>query len=76
MKTNGKGAVMRFKDVIISAVAVVFSLAVLTGMAHSEQFQRAAVAESTGFDALAHDLFNGSKIACAVDLPAAEGSAQ
>jgi hypothetical protein len=76
MKTSGKEKVMRFKDAIISALALVFSLTVLTGMAYSEQFQQAAVAESTGFDALAHDLFNGSKIACADDLPAAEGSAQ
>jgi hypothetical protein len=67
---------MRFKDAIISTVALVFSLTALTAMAYSEQFQQAAVAESAGFDALAHDLFTGSKIACADDLPAVEGSAQ
>ncbi|MDL2356824.1 MAG: hypothetical protein QFF03_16355 [Pseudomonadota bacterium] len=37
----------------------------LTGMAYTPQFQQAAVAENAGFDALAHDLFDGSKIACA-----------
>jgi hypothetical protein len=66
---------MRFKDAIISAVALVFSLMVLTGMAYSEQFQQAALAESVGFDALAHDLFDGSKMACNEARPS-EGSAQ
>ena len=66
---------MRFKDAIISAIALVFSLTVLTGMAYSEQFQRAALAESAGFDALAHDLFDGSKMACN-DAQQPEGSAQ
>ena len=78
MKMSGKETVMglKDKDAIISAVALVFSLTVLTGMAYSEPFQHAAVAESTGFDALAHDLFNCSQIACVDDLPATEGSAQ
>jgi hypothetical protein len=67
---------MKFKDAIITAIALVFSLAILTGMAYSDQFQQAAVAESGGFDALAHDLFNGSKMACADDRASAEGSAQ
>lgn len=56
---------MRYKDAIITAIALVVSLMTLTGMAYTPQFQQAAVAENAGFDALAHDLFDGSKIACA-----------
>jgi hypothetical protein len=66
---------MRIKDAIITVVALALSLAALTGMAYSEQYQQAATAESAGFDALAHDLFNGAKMACA-DGGQAEGSAQ
>jgi hypothetical protein len=67
---------MQFKDAIISAIALVFSLTVLTGMAYSEQFQQAALAESAGFDALAHDLFDGARIACADERQGTDGSAQ
>jgi hypothetical protein len=56
---------MRYKDAIITAVALVLSLLTLTGMAYTEQFQQAAVAENAGFDALAHSLFDGTKMACA-----------
>jgi hypothetical protein len=76
MNGTGKEKVMRFKDAIISAIALVFSLTALTGMAYSEQFQQAALAESAGFDALAHDLFDGSLMACADVQQAADGSAQ
>ncbi|HEU4375098.1 MAG TPA: hypothetical protein VFS02_16505 [Telluria sp.] len=65
---------MRNKDAIFTSIALIFSMGTLTGMAYTEQFQQAARAESIGFDALAHDLFDGSKMACA-DQPA-EGSAQ
>jgi hypothetical protein len=65
---------MRNKDAIFTAIALVLSMVTLTGMAYTEQFQQAARAESVGFDALAHDLFDGSKMACADH--AAEGSAQ
>ena len=66
---------MRYKDAIITAVALVVSLSTLTGMAYTEQFQRAAQIENGGFDALAHDLFNGAKMACN-DVKPSEGSAQ
>ena len=56
---------MRYKDAIITAIALILSLSTLTGMAYSEQFQQAAVVENAGFDALAHDLFDGAKMACA-----------
>ena len=65
---------MRYKDAIITVLALVASLVILTGMAYTDQFQQAGQVEGAGFDALAHDLFNGSKMACA-DQPA-EGSAQ
>lgn len=56
---------MRYKDAIITAIALILSLSTLTGMAYTEQFQQAAVVENAGFDALAHDLFDGAKMACA-----------
>ena len=65
---------MRNKDAIFAAIALVLSLATLTGMAYTEPFQQAARAESVGFDALAHDLFDGSKLACADQ--SVDGSAQ
>lgn len=65
---------MRIKDALITVVALVLSLGVLTGMAYSEQYQQAARVESGAFDALAHDLFDGVKVASA-DADAG-GSAQ
>jgi hypothetical protein len=67
---------MRYKDAIMTAVALVLSLGMLTGMAYTEQFQQAARTESAGFDALAHDLFDGARIACADTTAATAGSAQ
>jgi hypothetical protein len=63
--TTRKEKVMRFKDAIITVFALALSLGVLAGMAYSEQFQRAAMAENGTFDALAHDLFDGSRVASA-----------
>lgn len=67
---------MRFKDAITTAFALALSLSALAGMAYSEQFQKAALAESGTFDALAHDLFDGAKMACADGRQPAEGGAQ
>jgi hypothetical protein len=72
---SGKETVMRYKDAIITAVALVLSLLTLTGMAYTEQYQQAAVVENAGFDALAHNLFDGANLACA-DGAAGTGSAQ
>jgi hypothetical protein len=72
LNTKQKEQAMRIKDAVITVVALVLSLGVLTRMAYSEQFQQAARVESGTFDALAHDLFDGSKVASAD----AEGSAQ
>jgi branched-subunit amino acid ABC-type transport system permease component len=66
---------MRIREAILTAFALALSLGALAGMTYSELYQHAASAESAGFDALAHDVFNGSKMACA-DGQAAEGSAQ
>jgi hypothetical protein len=67
---------MKIKDAITTVLALALSLGALTCMTYSEQFQRAALAESGSFDALAHDLFDGSKLASADRRQATEGSAQ
>ena len=55
---------MRIANVIMSVGAIALSLTMMTGMVHSKQFQQAAVVESSGFDALAHDLFaHGAPVA-------------
>lgn len=56
---------MRYKDAIFTAIALIVGLTTLTGMTYTEQYQHAAVTESTNFDALAHGLFDGSAMACA-----------
>jgi hypothetical protein len=71
-----KGKVMKIKDAVTIVLALALSLGALTCMTYTEQFQHAAVAESGGFDALAHDLFNGSQWAGADHQRAAGGSAR
>jgi hypothetical protein len=48
---------MRIANVIVSIGAIALSLTMMTGMVHSKQFQQAVAVETSGFDALAHDLF-------------------
>ena len=48
---------MRMTNLIITIGALALSLTTMTGMVHSTQFQQAAAVETSGFDALAHDLF-------------------
>ena len=67
---------MRNKDAFTTAIALVLSLVTLTGMAHTDQFQQAAVAENAGFDALAHNLFDGASLSCIGGAPAGQGHAQ
>ena len=67
---------MRYKDAIITAIALVLSLVTLTGMAHTDQFQQAAVSENAGFDALAHNLFDGASLSCTGSAPAGQERAQ
>lgn len=54
---------MRIKNAIMTVLALALSLCALLGMTYSEHYQRAASVESAGFDALAHDLFDGGKTA-------------
>ncbi|MES2151863.1 MAG: hypothetical protein V4508_18945 [Pseudomonadota bacterium] len=58
---------MRYQNGFISIVTLVLALITVTGIAYTDQFPQAARAESVGFDALAHNLFDGSKVACADD---------
>ena len=60
---------MKYQTAIVSAVMMVLGAITLTGMAYSDQFPQATQAESVGFDALAHNLFDGSKMASADDHP-------
>lgn len=48
---------MKMTNLIITVGAIALSLTTMTGMVHSTQFQQAAAVETSGFDALAHDLF-------------------
>lgn len=48
---------MRITHFILTIGALAVSLTMMTGMVHSTQFQQAAVVETSGFDALAHDMF-------------------
>ena len=48
---------MRITNQIITVGALALSLTMMAGMVHSTQFQQAAAVETSGFDALAHDVF-------------------
>lgn len=63
---------MRIKDAIFTVFGLVLSLSVLTSMTYSDHFQQASKVERGTFDALAHDLFDGSKVVSADS----QGSAQ
>ena len=54
---------MRYQNGFVAVVALVLSLITLTGMAYTDEFPQAALAESVGFDALAHNLFDGAAMA-------------
>ncbi|NHZ33567.1 MULTISPECIES: hypothetical protein [Massilia] len=58
---------MRYQKAIMMIVTLAMAMLTLTGTALSDQFPQAASAESVGFDALAHDLFGTSLLACADD---------
>jgi hypothetical protein len=60
---------MKYQNALVSAVMMVLGAITLTGMAYSDEYPQAAASESVGFDALAHNLFDGSKMACADDQP-------
>lgn len=48
---------MRITNIIITVGAIALSLTTMAGMVHTKQFQEAAAVETSGFDALAHDVF-------------------
>jgi outer membrane murein-binding lipoprotein Lpp len=48
---------MRITHIILTIGALALSLTMMAGMVHTPQFQQAAAVETSGFDALAHDLF-------------------
>ena len=58
---------MNIKDAFTTVIGLVLSLAVLTGLSYTEQFQQAARVEVGGFDALAHDLFSSPQLASGDD---------
>ena len=51
---------MRYQNGFVAVVALVLSLITLTGTAYTDKFPQAAQAESEGFDALAHQLFDAA----------------
>ena len=60
---------MRYQNGIIGIVSLILAAAVAAGAVYSDQFPQASHAESIGFDALAHDLFDG--VFTGADAPAA-----
>jgi hypothetical protein len=50
------------KDALTTVIGLL-SVAILTGMSYTEQFQQAGGIEAGGFDALAHDLFDSTQLA-------------
>jgi hypothetical protein len=54
---------MRYQNGIMAVVTLVLALITVTGIAYTDEFPQAARAEAIGFDALAHDLFSGDKVA-------------
>jgi hypothetical protein len=63
---------MRYQNGFMAVVTLVLALITVTGMVYTDEFPQAARAESAGFDALAHDLFDGALLA-AEDAPAEAG---
>ena len=49
---------MRIHNTVIVLVTAVFALLLVSGTALTEQYPQAARAQSVGFDALAHNLFD------------------
>lgn len=49
---------MRFQTVIVIIVTLVLAAVTAVGTVYTDQFPQASQAQSVGFDALAHDLFD------------------
>jgi hypothetical protein len=56
---------MRYQNGIMAVITLVLAMITVTGMAYTDEFPQAARAEAVGFDALAHDLFDGDAVAAA-----------
>jgi hypothetical protein len=56
---------MRYQNGIMAVITLVLAMITVTGMAYTDEFPQAARAEAAGFDALAHDLFDGDTVAAA-----------
>lgn len=50
---------MRLQNGFIVVITVILAAIMTAGTIHTEQFSQASAAESGGFDALAHALFDG-----------------
>jgi hypothetical protein len=49
---------MRYQNGLIGIIAVVLAAVTMLGSVYTEQYAQASQAQSVGFDALAHDLFD------------------
>ena len=49
---------MRFQTVIVIIVTLTMAAVTAVGTVYTDQFPQASQAQSVGFDALAHDLFD------------------
>jgi hypothetical protein len=49
---------MRFQTVIVIIVTLTMAAVTAVGSVYTDQFPQASQAQSVGFDALAHDLFD------------------
>jgi hypothetical protein len=49
----------------MTVVTLVLAMITVTGIAYTDEFPQAARAEAIGFEALAHDLFDGEAVAAA-----------
>lgn len=68
---------MRYQNATVFIAALALAAMTLAGTVFTSEFPQAARAESAGFDALAHNLFGGTMLACADEAPQlAETSAQ
>ena len=50
---------MRYQNGIVGIVTLALAALTLVGSAYADQFPQVSQAHSVGFDALAHDLFDG-----------------
>ena len=59
-KRPGKDNIMRYQSGLIMAVALALCLTTVFGVVFTDHYPHTVRAESIGFDALAHNLFDGA----------------